>query len=416
MKLNVKNGVPLVIAGFAVLSGLTLAVVSLNIWLLNPPAKDLVLLGIFLFSSGGITLLLGHGIMYFGTAGFLRSIRARLLLVLLMSAALALVNVGFTARLMFISSHDLALLAFLLLFSLGMSGFIALATSISISSNLASLLSAIRRAGAGDFTQRVNVSGRDEISEVGVAVNKMAQQLEDAASKQRTLEHSRRQLIAAVSHDLRTPLASMRAMVESINDGVVSDSDTVNRYLRNLQNEVEYLSTLIDDLFEVSQIDAGLLQLHLERGSVQELISDTMESMSAQAKKKGLKLSGKADETLTPVIMDTRHIQRVLYNLIQNALRFTPADGTIFIQATDAGKEVQISVADTGEGILPDQLPNLFERFHKIDKARSRNGGGSGIGLSIARGLVEAHGGRIWAESKQGHGATFTFTIPKAQI
>jgi len=371
---------------------------------------------VFLFLSGGITLTLGHVVLQFGIGRFLRTLKGRLIFVLLLSAALALVNVGVTARLMFISSHDLALLAFLLLFSLGMSIFIAFTISESLNKNMTTFIQAVRRMGAGEFSSRIKVSSQDELEEVAQAFNKMAEQLEAAFAKQRELEQARRQLVATVSHDLRTPLASMRAMVESINDGVVSDSKTIRRYLRTLQTEVEYLSRLIDDLFELSQIDAGLLQLHLDRASIQELIYDTLESLAAQADKRGLKLQGAVDDMLPPLVIDTRRVQRVMYNLLQNAMRHTPGDGTIVIRAADNGKEVLVSVTDTGEGIAPEELPKLFERFHRADKARSRSNGGSGLGLSIAKGIVEAHGGRIWAESTPGEGATFTFTLPKGRV
>ena len=154
-----------------------------------------------------------------------------------------------------------------------------------------------------------------------------------------------------MSHDLRTPLASIRAMVESINDGIVDDPETVRRYLRSTQTDVENLSQLINDLFELSQMDAGALELHLESSSLQDLISDTMESMSAQAAVHKLTLGGEVDENLSPVVMDAQRVQRVLYNLVQNAIRHTPPDGTIYLRAQDAGSEVQVDVVDTGEGI-----------------------------------------------------------------
>jgi signal transduction histidine kinase len=416
LKAKVRQNLALFAAATGTLLGLTVLVLTLNAWLLSPPNRDLVVLGVFLLLSGGITLTLGHVVLQFGIGRFLRTLKGKLIFVLLLSAALALINVGVTARLMFISPHDLALLAFLLLFSLGMSIFTAFAISESLNKNMTAFIQAVRRMGTGEFSSRITVRSQDELEEVAQAFNKMAEQLEAAFAKQRELEQARRQLVATVSHDLRTPLASMRAMVESINDGVVSDSETIRRYLHTLQTEVEYLSRLIDDLFELSQIDTGLLQLHLERASIQELIYDTLESLAAQADKRGLKLQRAVDDMLPPLVIDTRRVQRVMYNLLQNAMRHTPADGAIVIRAADNGKEVLVSVTDTGEGILPEELPKLFERFHRADKARSRSNGGSGLGLSIAKGIVEAHGGRIWAESTPGEGATFTFTLPKGRV
>jgi signal transduction histidine kinase len=202
-------------------------------------------------------------------------------------------------------------------------------------------------------------------------------------------------------------------MVESINDGVVTDQPTIRRYLQHLQREAEYLSRLIDDLFELSQIDAGLIALQLNWANLQDVVSDTLESVSAQAAQQRLAVEGMVDEGLPPVLMDTRRVQRVLYNLVQNALRHTPSEGAIRIEAKDAGPDVCVVVSDTGEGIPAEDLPRVFEQFYRGDHARSRDSSGGGLGLSIAEGIVAAHGGRIWVESVVGQGSTFTFTLPK---
>ena len=268
--------------------------------------------------------------------------------------------------------------------------------------------------GVENLNARVTITSGDELDEVGRAFNVMADRLEGAFARQRDLERARRHLVAAVSHDLRTPLTTMRAMVESINDGIVSDKQTMQRYLYTMQAEIEYLSRLIDDLFELSQIDAGLLELRTEEASLGDLISDTLESLSPQAQQRGLQLRGQVDDCLPPIAVDTRRVQRVLYNLIQNAVRHTPSDGAIVIRVIDAGEEVQVSVTDTGEGIAEGELPEIFERFNRGgNKARKRSYAGSGLGLTIARGIVELHGGRIWAESVEGQGTTFTFALPK---
>ena len=299
---------------------------------------------------------------------------------------------GFTGFLMFLSPHDLALLAALLGFSLGMSMFVAFAFSQSTTRSIREVVEAVRRMNSGSLDTRVATPSRDEIGELATALNSMAERLEASFSRERELEQARKDLVRAVSHDLRTPLASIRVMVESINDGVVTDEETVNRYLRSTQSEVEKLSQLINDLFELAQMDAGALELHLETSSLQDLLSDTLESMSAQALSRQLTLKGAVDEELSPVVMDPQRVQRVLYNLVQNALRHTPPDGTIFIRATDAGTEVQIDVIDTGEGIPGNALPQLFQRTHRPDDSQLR-GAGVGLGLSIAKGIVEAHGG-----------------------
>jgi two-component system sensor histidine kinase SaeS len=233
----------------------------------------------------------------------------------------------------------------------------------------------------------------------------MAQRLEDSFTRERERENARRDLVRNVSHDLRTPLASIRAMIESINDGVVTDEPTIRRYLKTTQSEVETLSQLINDLFELSQMDAGILELHTEAASVQDLVSDTLESMAAQAALQKLNLEGEVEQGLGPVVMDFPRVQRVLYNLVQNALRHTPSDGAISIRARDAG-----------EGISTQELQRLFDPGYRRDQARSRGSGGTGLGLSIAKGIVEAHGGRIWVESEPGKGSVFSFTLPKTAV
>ena len=185
--------------------------------------------------------------------------------------------------------------------------------------------------------------------------------------------------------------------------------------MRSTQTEVENLNQLINDLFELAQLDAGQLELRIETSSVQDLISDTLESMSAQVRAQKLTLSGKVDEELSPVDIDPQRVQRVLYNLVQNALRHTPPDGTISIQARDVGEEVQVEVKDTGEGIPECELSHIFQRSYRVDPSRTRGSGGAGLGLSIVLGIVEAHGGRIWVESGLGKGSSFTFTLPKTQ-
>ena len=184
--------------------------------------------------------------------------------------------------------------------------------------------------------------------------------------------------------------------------------------MRVTQSEVENLSQLINDLFELSRIDAGVLELDRDESSVDELISETLEALAPQAQTRGLSLEGDVDDNLSAVLIDTRRMQRVLYNLVQNSIRHTPPDGSISIRARDAGTVVEVQVCDTGEGIPERELIRVFEWSYRTDRSRSRDSGGSGLELSIARGIVEAHGGRIWVNSDVGRGSTFCFTLPKA--
>ena len=215
-----------------------------------------------------------------------------------LSSILALANVGFVALLMFLSSHDLALLAGLLAFSLGLTVVVAITSSEPTARNMREVVDAVRSINAGSLETRVPEESRDEVGELAAALNAMVHRLQVSFSHARDLENSRRDLVGAVSHDLRTPLASIRAMIESINDGVVSDEETVRRYLRITQSEVENLSQLINDLFELSRIDAGTLALHIESSSIQHLISDTLEGMAPQAAGRRLGLDGAVDTEL----------------------------------------------------------------------------------------------------------------------
>jgi signal transduction histidine kinase len=231
------------------------------------------------------------------------------------------------------------------------------------------------------------------------------------------LETLRRDLIGWVSHDLRTPLASMRVMIEALADGVVDQPEMVRRYLRTIQGDIRNLSALIDDLFELAQIDAGGLRLEVAPHSLRDLISDTLESMRALTKQKGVDLSGNVAQDVDPVVMAPEKISRVLINLIDNAVRHTPAGGSITVEAwREVGTatqqdRVRVDVRDTGEGIPPTDLPYIFERFYRGEKSRSRATGGAGLGLAIARGIVEAHGGQLWVESQVGTGSTFSLAL-----
>ena len=397
------------------LLGMTALVILLTVLLLGPPLRDLAAIASFLLISGGVTVLLGLAVPRMPSPPWLGSLRSRLVLVSVLTAILALVNVGFTAVLMFLSGHDLALLAGLLGFSVGMAIFVAFALSEPTTRSIRDLMQGARNMSAGRLDAQVPIETNDEVGELALAFNTMSERLRSSFGRERELEQARRELISAVSHDLRTPLASIRVMLESINDGVVADQATVNRYIRTSLTEVENLGQLVNDLFELSQIDAGVLELHMEAASLQDLISDTLESMSAQAAVHNLSLEGSLDGEITPVVMDTRRVQRVLYNLVQNSIRHTPQDGTILIRARDVGEVVQVEVADTGEGIQEEDLSKLFDWSYRADRSRSRGSGGAGLGLSIARGIVEAHGGRIWVDSVLGEGATFSFTLPKAR-
>ncbi len=405
---------PLLTFALGVLLALSLVIVIAGPMLEAPP-NDVLLLMVFLASTGALTILASYVLYKLGLVRWFRSLRWALLAAIILTVLLIFLNVWVTARLMFIKQHDLILTTLLLIFA----GISAISFGFFISAALAERIRSVAKGAeqiaSGDLSVRVEVSGNDELASLAATFNRMIARLQEADAQKRALEQTRRDLIAWVSHDLRTPLASIRVMLEAMADGVVTDPDTVQRYLQNTQGEIRHLSRLIDDLFELAQLDAGRIDLQVEPSSLRDLISDTLGSMQAQAERKQIRLQGQVDERVDPVVMAPEKIQRVLNNLIGNALRHTPAGGAVTVQARLAGDSVRIEVIDSGEGIAPGDLPHVFDSFFRGEKSRSRDDQGmrgAGLGLAIAKGLVEAHGGHIWADSVQGRGSTFAFTLP----
>jgi two-component system, OmpR family, phosphate regulon sensor histidine kinase PhoR len=226
----------------------------------------------------------------------------------------------------------------------------------------------------------------------------------------RRLETVRRDFISNVSHELRTPLASLKALTETLNEGALEDPPAARRFLGRIQTEVDALTQMATELLELSRIESGQVPLELQKVAAGRLLRTSADRMKAQADRAGVNLRVEVPENLPEIRADASRLEQVLVNLIHNALKFTPADGEVALTAALDEKFVRFSVRDTGVGIPDDDLPRIFERFYRVD--RSRSGSGTGLGLSIARHIVEAHGGRIWAASREGAGSTFYFTIP----
>jgi len=226
----------------------------------------------------------------------------------------------------------------------------------------------------------------------------------------RRVEHARRRFLANISHDLRTPLASLQAMIETLQDGALDDREAARDFLARMDDEVQSLNRLVTDFLELSRIESGQLELHLAPTNLRALLRGATARMTAQAEQRGVALTLAAPQALPSLTIDGARIEQVLLNLLQNALAFTPRGGGVTLSASVHDDHVALQVRDTGVGIAPEDLPHVFERFYKADRARS--GGGTGLGLSIAKHLVERHGGQIGAESQLGHGTTVTFTLP----
>jgi len=271
-----------------------------------------------------------------------------------------------------------------------------------ILSPVRALTQAANRLGGGDFSQRVDVKGNSELDQLGNTFNTMADNLGRA-------EELRKNMVADIAHELRNPLANIKGYLEAARDGLIeTNEDTI----RKLDEEATLLTRLVNDLQELSLAEAGELKLEREPGDIGKIIETTTQMMQTKASQKGLSLKFIPAGDLPEIDIDIHRISQVLHNLIENAITATPAGGTICIPAQRMKNYIKVSVIDTGEGIPADDLDNIFERLYRIDKSRARATGGSGLGLTIARRLVEAHGGQITVESEQGKGSCFSFTIP----
>lgn len=382
---------------------------------LNPPMQDIRNLFLYMLASGMATVTLVYVLSQQKLLQRFLSLRWMLFSIILVTIFLIFANVWITAQLMFISKHDLVLTTGLLIFA----GVIGAVAALFIASNLRErineLSKAIRALSKGEWQTRLPASGTDELSHLEGMFNQTAAALQSLDDQKKQLEQMRRDLIAWVSHDLRTPLAAMRAMNEAMLDGVVDDEETVKRYRLNIQNEIQHLSQLIDDLFELAQLDTGRLPLNKQMISLSDLVSDTLSSMSARAANQGVALTAKLDPGINVVYVAPDKLQRVLRNLLDNALEYTPKEGEINLQAWNEDGHLAISVQNTGSQIAQDDLPHVFDSFYRGEQSRAQNDSqkrGTGLGLAIVRGFVEAHGGEIRVQSNTNQGTTFTFTLP----
>lgn len=331
----------------------------------------------------------------------LPSLRLQLAGLALLGVLLPLGAVVVSGALM-LSAHDATVLGVA-----AASSTVALVAALLLARTIARPLLELREASAalaaGDLAARAPTHGPAELAAVGTSFNRMAENLE-------RLFDARRELVAWASHDLRTPLASMQAMLEAVEDGIV-DHD---HYLPAMQEQVRTLGLLVEDLFELARIDAGALTLELRDWPVPSLVESCLRGFEAEASARGIRLAAEYEDPEAHARIDPDKLERVLYNLLTNALRHTPSDGSVAIRVGGRASELRVDVEDTGEGLEPEAAGRMFERFWRGDRARS--GGGAGLGLAIARGLVEAHGGRIWAERAPGGGARVSFTLPGGGI
>jgi len=303
--------------------------------------------------------------------------------------------------------------------ALSIAAFAASATAIlaslfitrQITTPIQKMTGASQRIAEGHYSERVPVPGKvatgelDELGHLALRFNQMAAKLEQT-------ETMRRQLIGDVSHELRTPLTTIKGYMEGLIDGVLpADAATYQQ----VYHEADRLQRLVNDLQELSRVEAGAFELKLSPVSISKLTETVLTRFQIQFEEKDVALQNEVPANLPPVMVDEDRINQVLTNLIGNALMYTPAGGRVRVSARRTDGWVEVVVSDTGIGIAPEDLQLIFTRFYRADKSRSRSAGGSGIGLTIAKHLVEAHGGRIQAESPGiGEGSRFTFTLPAA--
>jgi len=322
------------------------------------------------------------------------------------------------AQTMFISPHDLDALLVVLVAA----GTVGVLVAMALGHRVAAASRSLGRA-AGQIAQGQTTEGRGtmeigdpatgELAALGHQLENMVSRVDEARRAERAVESSRRELVAWVSHDLRTPLAGIRALVEALEDGVVDDPATVARYHRTLRQEADRLALLVDDLFELSNLQAGALQLQLEQASLGDLVSDALAASAAVAEAKGVRLEGRMAEPALLLELSTPEVARALRNLLENAIRHTPSDGAVFVDVGVSDGRAVITVADSCGGIPDADLARVFEPAFRGVSARtpSTNGGGAGLGLAIVRGIVEAHRGDI-AVANDGAGCCFTMRLP----
>jgi len=400
----------------AVLLGAILAGVLLAQVLMSPPAADLWSLAAYLTVSGIATMGVGWMVLRGAERLIGLSIQTRAFVGGLIAATVALLNVLIVAQAMFIStSHDLKLLVAIVVFSAVITLFFSLLVARSVSRRLQPIRESIGSLASGDLGTRISVSGEDELSALASDINTLARKLQAADEQRTALDRERRELTAAISHDLRTPLASLRAMVEALDDGVVDDAEGVSRYYGTMKREIDRLSRMIEDLFELAQIDAGALRLNRASVDIREIAADVADAMQVQAKRSEIVITLKCGDKVAPLSVDGARIERELANLVRNAIEHTPRGGQVDVLVAQRNGLVELSVSDDGPGIAPEDLPHVWDRFYRGEKSRRRadeNADGAGLGLAIVRGIVEAHGGAAAVESSTERGATFTMRLP----
>jgi Signal transduction histidine kinase len=276
-----------------------------------------------------------------------------------------------------------------------------------ISKPLKEIKNAARIIASGEFSKRLNIKSNDEIGELAKTFNQMAVALEN-------LEEMRRGFIANVSHELRTPMTSIRGFIEGILDGTIPP-ERQNQYLTIVRDETNRLNRLVNNLLDLARMEAGEIKLVKKPFDINELVRRCVIKLETFLVEKNIMIEARFDEEMLMVNADADAIERVIYNLLHNAIKFTPQDGKITILVNPMKDKVLLSIEDTGSGIEKNELDMIWERFYKSDKSRSRDKTGTGLGLAIVKNIINEHGQQIWVESEPGVGTKFTFTLDRVE-
>jgi signal transduction histidine kinase len=391
----------------AVVFGLLAAVLLASV--LQVPAGDSLFL--FTIAVGG-ALAVGAGGWAFVRRARTRSLGRQVLLVVLIGFGAALLGAVVAARAMFVSTHDLKVLSVILVGAATVAVVGAQQVADDVDRASRTLTDVTRRIGDGATASAIVPRGTpEELARLALELEQMQARLAEARAREQRIQQSRRELIAWVSHDLRTPLAGVRAMAEALNDGVVEDPATVSRYLRAIQAESERLAGLVDDLFELSRIESDALRLSPEPIALAELVGDTVLSAQAIAAQRGVLLREPSCDATDVAAVSVPEMNRVLRNLVDNAIRHTPAGGTVTVDVIGRPSAVEVVVSDECGGIADADLDRVFELAYRADPARTPTGGG-GLGLAIAKGIVEAHQGCISVHNRD-VGCAFVVQLPR---
>ncbi len=394
MKLNLAVGT------LAIAAGALFAIEAV----MQPTAGDRMAF-ILIFGAAALVSV-AAGIVLPRVTGRFRSLRTTVLVMSLSAAALVAVVITAAASLMFLSSHDLRVVLIALLMSVGFG--IVLSTSITntLSRDLEQLRTATLQVGAGQAGMTSSITRQDELGELARAFDAMTDQLADATAARARTDASRKSFLAAVSHDLRTPLTAIRVALDALQDDMAPDPD---RYLRSMSKDVDALSRLVDDLFLLSRIEAGRLEMVQESVDVAELVDEAIEAMQPVADRSRVRLRLKHSGS-SLVWGGSVELGRVVRNLLDNAIRWAPEGSLVDVSVGRDNGSVNVSVADEGPGFPTAFRPEAVREFTRADSARTRSHGGAGLGLAIAGGLIRAHGGSL--QLGAGPGGVVSFAIP----